>query len=44
MQVVTAVLRPDGKTIRGRNGNMLVQLADGRRIVVLGRQLRKVSG
>jgi hypothetical protein len=28
--------------IRGRNGNMLVETEDGRRVVVLGRQLRKV--
>jgi protein associated with RNAse G/E len=40
---VTAVLRADGKTIRGRNGNMLVQDAEGRKLVVLGRQLRKVQ-
>lgn len=35
------------KCVRGRNGNMLVQLADGTRHVVLARQLRKqlhVSG
>ena len=40
---VTAVLRADGKTIRGRNGNMLVQDEDGRKLVVLGRRLRKVQ-
>lgn len=41
--VVTAVRRADGKCIRGRNANMLVQTEDGRRIVVLARQLRKVQ-
>lgn len=34
--------RKDGKCIRGRNGNILVQLEDGRRVVVAGRQLRKI--
>jgi hypothetical protein len=29
--------------VRGPNGNMLVQRADGTRVVVLGRQLRKVQ-
>ncbi|GAA4332267.1 hypothetical protein [Flaviaesturariibacter amylovorans] len=37
----TAVRRADGKCIRGRNGSMLVQLEDGRKMVVLGRLLRK---
>ncbi len=36
-----AVRRSDGKCIRGKNGNMLVEV-EGKRIVVLGRQLRKV--
>lgn len=36
----TLVRRPDGKCIRGRNGNILA-LIDGRLVVVLGRQLRK---
>jgi hypothetical protein len=36
------VRRADGKCIRGRNGNMLVEFARGERHVVLGRQLRKV--
>lgn len=40
-QRCTAVLRADGKAVRGRNGSMLVQFADGRKCVVLGRQLRK---
>lgn len=37
-----AVLRPDGKCIRGRNGNMLVAFS-GRKIVVAARQLRKIT-
>ena len=41
--IVTAVRRADGKCIRGRNGNMLVQTANGRKVVVLGRLLRKVK-
>lgn len=38
----TAVRRPDGKCIRGKNGSMLVEF-DGVRAVVLGRRLRKVK-
>jgi hypothetical protein len=38
-----AVLREDGKCIRGRNGNMLVSF-NGRQVVVLARQLRKLPG
>jgi len=38
-----AVRRADGKCIRGRNGSMLVALDDGRKLVVLGRLLRKVQ-
>jgi hypothetical protein len=37
------VLRADGKTIRGRNGSMLVKLEDGRKMVVIGRLLRKLK-
>lgn len=37
-----AVRRPDGKCIRGKNGNMLVNF-DGTEVVVLARQLRKVK-
>ena len=37
-----AVLRPDGKCIRGRNGNMLVVVGK-KKIVVLARQLRKIK-
>jgi hypothetical protein len=34
------VRRTDGKCVCGKNGNMLVEDAQGRRYVVLGRQLR----
>lgn len=37
-----AVRRPDGKCIRGKNGNMLVSF-NGRYVVVLARQLRKIK-
>ena len=37
-----AVLRPDGKCIRGKNGNMLVSF-NGTKVVVLARQLRKIT-
>ena len=40
---VSAVRRPDGKCIRGRNSNMLVVDQSGRRCVVLARQLRKIK-
>lgn len=40
---VHAVRRADGKCIRGRNGSMLVETDDGRRIVVIGRLLRKMN-
>ena len=36
-----ALRRSDGKCIRGRNGSMLVEFADGRKTVVIGRLLRK---
>jgi hypothetical protein len=36
-----AVLREDGKCIRGKNGSMLVQLQDGKKMVVIARLLRK---
>lgn len=42
-QRCTAVRQPDGKCVRGSNGNMLVRFDDGRRVVVLARQLRKVG-
>lgn len=37
-----AVRRPDGKCIRGRNGNMLCDFG-GLRAIVLARQLRKTK-
>ena len=40
--VCTAVRRPDGRCIRGRNGTMLVQFDDGSQHTVLGRLLRKL--
>lgn len=40
---VNAVRRVDGRCIRGTNGNMLVQAADGQQYVVLARQLRKIA-
>jgi hypothetical protein len=36
-----AVLRRDGKCIRGKNGNMLVDFG-GKKVVVLARLLRKI--
>jgi len=40
--ICQAVRRPDGKCIRGRNGSMLVEFANGACHIVLGRQLRRV--
>lgn len=40
---VHAVRNGAGKCVRGRNGSMLVETDDGRRIVVIGRLLRKVQ-
>lgn len=37
-----AVLRPDGKCIRGKNGSMLVEFSGGRKANVIGRLLRKL--
>ncbi|AHM62070.1 hypothetical protein D770_19095 [Flammeovirgaceae bacterium 311] len=37
-----AVMRKDGKCIRGRNGSMLVEFSSGRIANVIGRLLRKV--
>jgi hypothetical protein len=37
-----AVLRVDGKCIRGKNGSMLVSFAD-KKVVVIARLLRKVK-
>lgn len=41
-KVCSAILRQDGKCIRGRNGNMLVEF-EGKKVVVLARLLRKVK-
>jgi hypothetical protein len=38
-----AVLRKDGKCIRGKNGTMLVEFESGRMANVIGRLLRKVA-
>lgn len=38
-----AVRRADGKCIRGRNGNMLVEFGGVGKCVVLGRLLRKIK-
>jgi hypothetical protein len=40
--VCKAVNRTDGKCIRGKNGNMLVEFA-GKKTVVVARLLRKIS-
>ncbi len=39
----TTVKRADGKAIRGRNANILLETADGRRFVGTGYQLRKAT-
>jgi hypothetical protein len=41
-QTCEAVIRPDGKCIRGKNGNMLVSF-NGTKTAVIARQLRKVK-
>lgn len=41
---VNAVRRADGRCVRGKNGNMLVESVDGRQFVVLGRHLCKRKG
>lgn len=41
-QLCKAMRRNNGKTIRGRNGNMLVTFGETK-VVVLARQLRKVK-
>lgn len=38
-----AVRRLNGKCIRGRNGNMLVEFSGVGKVVVLGRLLRKLK-
>jgi len=42
-QQCAAVRRPDGKCIRGKNGNMLVRFTSGETSVVIGRLLRKIK-
>lgn len=42
-QACTAVRRTDGKCIRGKNGNMLVQFENGGVVNVVARQLRKIK-
>jgi hypothetical protein len=39
-QECDAIVRPDGKCIRGKNSNMLISF-NGKPVVVLARQLRK---
>lgn len=39
--ICEAVRRPDGKCIRGKNGNMLVAF-DGKPVIVVARLLRKL--
>jgi len=41
--ICSAVLQPDGKCIRGRNGSMLVEFEGGRVANVIGRLLRKIA-
>ncbi|MCK8495276.1 hypothetical protein M0L20_25630 [Spirosoma sp. RP8] len=41
-QSCRAILREDGKTIRGKNGSMLVEFDNGRMATVIGRLLRKL--
>ena len=38
----SAVRRPDGKCIRGKNGAMLVEF-NGQKVVVIGRLLRRAD-
>jgi hypothetical protein len=37
----SAIRRPDGKCIRGKNGAMMVAFEDGRKSVIVGRLLRR---
>lgn len=39
----SAVRRPDGKCIRGRNGSMLVVFENGAKHVIIGRRLKKIN-
>jgi hypothetical protein len=38
----SAVRRPDGKCIRGRNGSMLVVFSSGEKVNIIGRRLKKL--
>lgn len=38
-----AVKKPNGKCIRGRNGNFLVKFENSETVVVVGRLLRKIK-
>ena len=42
-EICQAIRRPDGKCIRGRNGNMFVRFSNGRKAVVVARLLRKIK-
>ena len=42
-QLCKAVRRQDGKCVRGKNSNMLVEFSDGNKVVILSRLLRKLS-
>ena len=42
-QKCTAIRKENGKCIRGRNSNMLVEFQGGKKVVVLARMLRKLS-
>lgn len=42
-QECSAVRRPDGKCIRGKNGSMLVLFHNGITCVIIGKLLRKVK-
>ncbi len=42
-QPCSAVRRPDGKCIRGKNSNMLVEFSGGVKCVVMARMLRKIK-
>lgn len=41
-QTCIAIRRPDGKCIRGKNGNMLVSFG-GKSVVIVARLLRKIK-
>jgi hypothetical protein len=41
--ICTAIRRKDGKCVRGKNGSMLVQSSNGKKLVVIGRLLIKMN-